>query len=491
MELINITDHEKIALSPSELVRVARNKEFYRNEFEDVEYWDANGRTCTRPFNSYPLSKIASRKLAKLVFNEGVSIAIEDNATDEFIQDILEKNRFSQVFGEELEGAYAVSGMAILPVFDAQTRSIKLTYHSADNFIPLGTSSSFVDEACIVTTMHEGDVTYTLLAFHEKHGEFGRVNPVSFRPEYGYKISYELYRSEVRGIVGKQVSLKSYGPTSGLSPVAVLLGRTEPLFSYVKLAGKNNKSYGSPLGLGVIDNSYQQLRNFNNTYDKYMDEIDTATRQLVASSHFFKADFDPNGNVRQVFRTGTRAWQKLAGEDPIIQDFSPEIRAEQYIQSLNYILELVAMDMSLSAGTFTFDGREVKTATQVISEDTDTYQTRADNVLIVSQALRDTVRNVLYLADYYGIFKSSFDMDVSVDFDDGIFTSKMDKLNYVVAGRGAGLLSVKTAMRKAYGWSEEEADEEYQRIQDESKNSITNNIATNTSIEEMFGAEEM
>ncbi|MGJ8488611.1 hypothetical protein ACSFB5_12020, partial [Glaesserella parasuis] len=95
--------------------------------------------------------------MAKIVFNEGVAINVEvpdnEQATakaQSFINGVLDDNRFKQVFSEELEGGYAISGLAIVPNFDPVTQRLQFTYCSADNFVPLNGNTSTVSEAAIL-----------------------------------------------------------------------------------------------------------------------------------------------------------------------------------------------------------------------------------------------------------------------------------------------------------------------------------------------------
>lgn len=475
-----VTDHPDIKLGSEELARIHRNKHAYSNQHDPVHYIDSNGESQIRDFNAVNVLKTVSRKLSKIVFNEGVTISTDSKEAQEFVETTFQANRFEQVFGEELEGGYAISGLAIVPVYDDQTRTIKFTYCSADNFIPLDGNTSIVTEAAILNhyrniegTNAEGSgqlVYYTLFAIHKRYGVIGALNDDA-TPNYGYEITHELYRSLERDKVGTQVSLKTIEETSNISERVRLSGLTQPLFVYIKLAGKNNVNYGSPLGLGVCDNSYQQFCNFNNVYDQYMDEIDTATRQLVASQEFFDVKFNSRGERISTFNPGTKVWQKLNTEDAMIQDFSPEIRAQGYIDSLNFILKVIELNCGFSAGTFSFDGQSVKTATEVISENTDTYQTRSDNVLIVKQAITDLILNTLYLGSYYELYNGPDDLKITVDFDDGVFTSKTERQAFAANGKSMGLMSARTAMMKAYGLSEKEAQQEYEKILEEQRSS--------------------
>lgn len=484
--LDKITDHPDIKITEEELIRIQRNKEFFKNEPEPIRFTDSNGDIQYRDQNTVNLSKIISKKLAKLVFNEGVTINVDDDATQEIVNDLLYDNRFRQVFGEELEGGYAISGLAIVPTYDELTETVKFVYCSADNFIPLDGNTNVVTEAAIINKYRQVEsealVFYTLFAIHKK-------------TKTGYKIEHELYKSSDHNIVGQQVSLSTIEETAELSDVVTLEGLKNPLFVYIKLAGKNNVNYGSPLGLGVVDNAYRLLCNFNEKYDQYMNEVSTATRQLVASASFFEVKYDPiTKRPLKIFDPKTQVWQKLDTDgENILEDFAPEIRAQAYIETLNFILRVIEQAVGFSSGTLSFDGKSVKTATEVISENTDTYQTRADNVLIIEQALSDLVTNSLYILDYYRDeegFELPEDIKIEVDFDDGVFTSKTDRLKYIGQGTTLGLMSKQTAMIKAYGLSEEQAAEEWEKIRMEQQqtNPITSATMANF---EAFGANEL
>lgn len=482
--LDKVTDHPDIKITEGELIRIQRNKEFFKNEPEPIRFTDSNGDIQYRDQSTVNLSKIISKKLAKLVFNEGVTINISDDSVQDIVNEILSDNRFRQVFGEELEGGYAISGLAIVPTYDELTGGVKFVYCSADNFIPLDGNTNIVTEAAILNKYRQVEkeslVFYTLFAIHKQ-------------TKTGYKIKHELYKSKDENIIGEQVHLNTIPETEDLSDVVNLDGLKHPLFVYIKLAGKNNVNYGSPLGLGVVDNAYRLLCNFNDKYDLYMNEVDTATRQLVASASFFEVKYDDHGKPIKIFDPKTQVWQKINTDDGenMIEDFAPEIRAAAYIETLNFILRVIEQSVGFSSGTLSFDGKSVKTATEVISENTDTYQTRADNVLIIEQALSDLVVNSLYIMDYYDDdFEGPEEIKIEVDFDDGVFTSKTDRLKYIGQGTTLGLMSKHTAMMKAYGLSDEQAAEEWAKIREEQQQTSPITSATMANFQ-TFGADEL
>lgn len=475
-----ILDHPKIAMPADEYDRIQKNKQLYMDQFPNVRYTDSNGTPCSRPFHSINVSKVLSRKLAKLVFNEGCVISVDNDKADKFLQDVFRDNKFRKNFGEELEAGYAIGGLAMRPYFDPNTKKIKISFCRADSFFPLQSNSNDISEAAIanVDVVVEGNrsIYYTLLEIHEW------VNGK-------YQISNELYRSETAGQLGNQVPLTYFDKYKNLQPMALLDRFTRPLFTYIKLAGKNNANLSSPLGAGVIDNSRKQLMDINEKYDQFMWEIEKSRTKILASDHFFKYRYNEQGEPIKRFDTKTDVYQQLKTDDPFIDSFSPSLHSAEYIESINFILKIIETQVGLSPGTMSFDGQSVKTATEIISENSETFSTRADNVLIVEEAIKELVTSIFELARAYKLYTGPSDFGVNVDFDDGVFESKQAQLEYNNSAVLGSLMSKKTAMMKQFGYTEKEALDELAQIQAETMG-LDPGEFQNQAEEDELGAEE-
>ncbi|EKO5891053.1 phage portal protein [Enterococcus faecium] len=446
--LNSITDHPKIAMSDSELSRIRNNKEIYRNVYGDIEYINSDGYRQTRPFHSLNVSKVVSRKLSKLVFNDGCNISLDDEKADEFLQSVFADNKFRKNFGEELEAGYAIGGLALRPYVDTNSGKIKISFCRADTFFPLQSNTNDISEAAIatVTQQAEGQKTiyYTLLEFHEW-------------VDGKYRIRNELYRSEEQKQVGVRIPLNSLEKYKNLQEETILDGFSRPLFVYIKLAGKNNINLDSPLSLGVIDNAKRQLADINEKYDEFMWEIEEARRKILASDHFFRVKYDSNGKPVKRFDSKTSVFQQLKSDEPFIDEFAPSLRSTEFIASINFILRIIELQTGFSSGTFSFDGQSVKTATEIISENSETFSTRSDNVLIVEEVLKELITTIFELAEAYKLFNPVKELGINIDFDDGVFQSQDAKADYYSKLVTAGLTSKLTAIQKLTGVTEKEA----------------------------------
>lgn len=478
--LNSITDHPKIAMSDSELSRIRNNKEIYRNVYGDIEYINSDGYSQTRPFHSLNVSKVVSRKLSKLVFNDGCNISLDDKKADEFLQSVFADNKFRKNFGEELEAGYAIGGLALRPYVDVNSGKIKISFCRADTFFPLQSNTNDISEAAIatVTQQAEGQKTiyYTLLEFHEW-------------ADGKYRIKNELYRSEEQKQVGVRIPLGSLEKYKSLQEETILEGFSRPLFVYIKLAGKNNVNLDSPLSLGVIDNAKRQLIDINEKYDEFMWEIEEARRKILASDHFFKVRYDENGRPIKRFDSKTSVFQRLKSDEPFINEFAPSLRSAEFIESINFILRIIELQTGFSSGTFSFDGQSVKTATEIISENSETFSTRSDNVLIVEEALKELITTIFELATAYKLFAPVENLGINIDFDDGVFQSQDAKADYYSKLVTAGLTSKLAAIQKLTGVTEKEARRIVYEIRAETLDMDYSEYEQNI-IEEQLGSEE-
>jgi A118 family predicted phage portal protein len=117
----------------------------------------------------------------------------------------------------------------------------------------------------------------------------------------------------------------------------------------------------------------------------------------------------------------------------------------------------------------------MKTATEVISENSKTFGTVKAHENNVRDALTDMVHAIFDLAVKYGLTWEGQSVEslisggynVSVQFDDSIIQDKDAEINQGVMLVGAALMSKKKFMTDTLGYTEEEADKELAQIKAE------------------------
>ncbi|MCR1902301.1 phage portal protein [Ligilactobacillus apodemi] len=469
-QLNKITDDERIAISQSEYDRIDKNLKFYQNKFPKVEFVNSNGVKKHRPFYGSELDKKACERLASILFNEQCEVTSKDATANTFLVDVLQKNHFNQIFEEKLETAIALGGVAARPYVDEQN-NIRIAWAYADQFYPLRNNTDRISEAAFVskTIRTENDqlIYYTLLEFHEW------TSPTS------YKITNELYRSEHSDSVGMQVALDILYPEMQEEVEFDNIVKT-PVFAYMKTPGANNKNLESPLGLGLADRALVQMKTINQIYDQFYREIKLGKRKIGIPEEFLRSEINYNADnsisegMPMIFDADQDVYVKLRGDSANsgIQNLTADIRASQYHDSLDILLRSFEDHVGFSAGTFSLSSTgSIATATEVVSNNSKTYQTRSSYLTQVEGFIKDLCKAILQIASIGELFSDgkarySGDIDAEIEshFDDGVFVDKDKQKDEERQDMVAGVMPKIQYLMRNYGLSEQEAKQWQEQI---------------------------
>ena len=136
-----------------------------------------------------------------------------------------------------------------------------------------------------------------------------------------------------------------------------------------------------------------------------------------------------------------------------------ELRIEEHIAGINALLEILAMQIGFSSGSFTFDGKSVKTATEIISENSKTWRTIASHENLIQVGIEQLITTIGEVAELYDVFTVPGDYEVRVEFDDSIIVDKDANSNYYLKLYHAGLTTKVYTLMQTLGLTEEEAIE--------------------------------
>jgi A118 family predicted phage portal protein len=136
----------------------------------------------------------------------------------------------------------------------------------------------------------------------------------------------------------------------------------------------------------------------------------------------------------------------------------------------------------------------MKTATEVVSENSKTYKTIKTLQNQLRPSIEHLVRNIIDVAKLYGMKYDGQSIEslasggyhVSVTFDDGVTQDRQTNINEGVMLVGAGLLSKYTFLtdrKYGQGLTPEQAEEELKRISEENR---TNGVV----VDRIFGGME-
>src|SRR5690625_4660008 len=416
----------------------------YYAEWHDIKYHTIDGHK-TRTMDTINMAKAAANEMASLVFNERCEISIgdDDNPIAEFVDDVLAKNKFNKKFQDYLEYSFAMGGMVIKPYVD--NGEIKLSFVTADCFIPVSWQNDSIYEAVFINESQRGKKYYTLLEWH-------------LWDNGTYVIRNDLYESDKQNEIGYPVSLSTLYPD--LEEEVRIENIKKPLFVYFKPNSANNFDTQSPLGISLYANALDTMKAIDTAFDSLHREFRLGKKRIFVPDSMIKVVYDQDGRPHRYFDPSDEVYQGYPGDmdETTIHDVKVELRVEEHIAAINAMLNLFAMQTGFSSGTFTFDGESMKTATEVISEQSKTFKSKQSHEVIIESALIELVHVILTVAELYGIYSTNEEIEVSVAFDDSIAEDKSAEIDKQIRLVQAELQSKTRAIREIFGVTKEEAE---------------------------------
>lgn len=452
-----LSDYKDIQLSDEQYQLIDVWKSLYKGFYEKwhkLSYRTIAGEK-TRQMATLGMPKVISQEMATLVFNEKCEISISDKMLGEDIESVFKANSFYKNVQDYLEYSFALGGMVVKAF--AEVKKIKLSYVTADCFIPISWDNKGISEGVFINEFRKGDKKYTHLEWHLWEGS-------------KYIIKNEVYESTNSEELGVKVPLKNFFPN--LEEEVQIDGLERPLFVYFKPNTANNIDTSSPLGISVFANALDTIKSLDIAFDSFQREFKLGRKRILVPSFAIKSVIDPEtGKTHRYFDDTDEAYEAFNFEDGVndIKDISVELRVEEHIAAINAFLNILAMQIGFSAGSFTFDGQGVKTATEVVSENSKTFRTKQGHETVIEAGIQELIEVIVQVAKLYKIFSAPDEFEVTVTFDDSIAEDKAAEINKQIQLITNGLNSKKRAIMKIHGMTEEEADRLLEEINEERK----------------------
>lgn len=477
-------------------------------------------------------AKFVSATLAKYVWDERCDINVsmvrekkynadgkaieQEDPLQDFINEVFTQNNFYTKLGELYEQGAALGGGALkcrcefpketdgkdmvidedAPIMRTVTNDagqvlgkspckIVFSYHMADQFVPTAWTNADITGAIFLYREAKDGYYYTRVESHTWEGD-------------DYVITNEVYREreaevnrlasvegiEPQNILGWYYPLDQIYPL--ISPRTVVKNIKRSLFSYFRVAGANNLDDNSPLGMSIYGNAMDTLRAIDIAFDGFVREVQLSKKRIIVPARACKSITitDPTtGTQRQVqyFDPNDSVYQALNfenTEDLKVHDNTMEMRVDNYVAAINADLSLLCAQLGLDANMLAFDKAQgLKTATEVVSENSKTYGTIQTHQNILQDAIERFVHNIIDVAAGYDVEYNGMPIsdliaggyEVSVHFDDSVIQDRQTNINEGILLTGNGLMSKKTFLTKILGLTDEQANAEIAAIKDEGK----------------------
>ncbi len=450
---------------------------------------------ATRKMAHMNTGKAVCAELASLVFGDCVEINVtregwnseDPDPLGEFVADVLRRNAFSTKMQEHCEQSLALGGGAIKVWFEPRRNdqgaiipgegNMRIGYAMADQFVPTAWDNARVTEGVFISRVAKDGYYYTRLEWHKWSGET-------------YVITNELYRADMekgerpdttQDILGVRVPLSDVYPL--LAEETTFKGLEQSLFTYYRTPIANNLDDNSPLGVSLYANALDTLRSIDTVYDSLLREFRLGKKRIIVPANAVRTVVDPvSGKPIRYFDANCEAYEALNTDTPDqlkVQDNSMELRVDEHVAALNAFLNILCLQTGLSLNTFSFStGGGMKTATEVVSENSKTYKTVKTVQHQIRPAVEALVHGIITVASLYDVkwegqsvaAMAAGGYDVNITFDDGVTQDRQTNINEGMALVGQGILSKYTFLtdpKYGQGLTPEQAAQELERIKRE------------------------
>lgn len=432
---------EKMGLKPiSEnlLMPVSLWKSWYEGKVSSFhEYRQFNGkRVLKRSRKSLCMAKKVCEDWADLILNEKVDILSDKSDIQKLIDKTFFQNNFRVSANRLCELAFALGTAAF--VEHKTPDGVVIDYASADMIYPLSFQNGKITECAFASRMNLRGEMHTYLNIHIlEDGKYVVIN----------KLICEK--------TGKEVPLPE-----GVAPT-FYTGSNIPLFQIITPNIANNICPESPMGISVFANAIDILEGIDLVFDSYQNEFRLGKKRIVVPLSMAKIEMEQQGDILPVFDDNDTEFYAFSCADPedfSIKEINMDIRADAHETGLQRNIDLLSDSCGFGSRKYNYSSGNVKTATQIVSEQSDMFRNLKKHELVAERAIRELIRAVLYLSG------ENPDEEIIVNFDDSIIEDSETVAERALAEKQAGIIDGAEYLSRVYKLPRKMAEEKIAKM---------------------------
>ena len=396
-------------------------KSWYKGSVDDFHFYNvkfADGTTGEVEKKTMSMAKKGAVDVEKLLWSNKCDIKLATDEKTKALWKVLDskQNNFTIMFPQMIELACALGTTAMTEYQDELGRTrieylndpTKIVPYAYDNFNITG----FVTFDQWQEVEKNKPVFYTHLTFHEFKYEKDK-NTEEIKQKY---IKYnELYKSKDVNKLGKEIKFSEKFPNV---EEVVSYDTDTPHFQVIKPPLANNIDISNPMGISIFANSIDKLKAIDDKYDSFDNEFLDGKRRILVDKTALKAapQVNDDGTISQqlFFDRNDRTYVAMNGmKDQPVKDISFDIRYKEHIDSINSELNWYASDLGLGEDWYSFDGKGVATATEIMSQNDDAFRTKQSYETVIKDVIIDLVKSVCFLEE---IEISEEEIEITMDY---------------------------------------------------------------------------
>ena len=409
----------------------------------------------TRRRRSLGMAKRVAEDWAGLLWTENAGVVAGGIPEQECLDRVFGSD-FSERFATDVENAFAkgTGAIEILPneltvdtatgeLFFDETARLDLAYVPAECIIPLKWRRNEITEAAFVSW--EGET----VTVREHRGD-DAVRTIKTR----------VFKAPDMSGVGKLIETPL---PEEVIPELVLID-SPPMFVVLSPAIANNIDPESPFGISIYANAEDALDGVDESFDNFLEDIHLGGKMVFLPDTMLRKSttldpvtgkpklIPPQADKRNLFV----ALDNATGEDQKIHEHNPDLRVADNKLAVETTLALVSSLCGMGEDRYTFTGTGVKTATEVISENSDLYLNRRKHLKKLISTLTRLSRAVLWAAREFLGERVDPDVEITVTSDDSVIEDDGSRQARGLAKVAAGVLSELTYLIDYEGYPEPE-----------------------------------
>lgn len=440
--------------------RIAEWDSWYRGNVRKFHFYRVYGGqgTWTRCRRlSLGMAKKVCEDMADLLLNERVKITISDQVTAAYVKEVLKQNNFLTKGNEYQERMAAKGTVAYVPYLadmevdgqgNVRSGQVKINYLEAPNIFPITWENGRVLECAFLFPKTCKRKKYAQIQFHRREaGQYVIENTVV----------------ECTTGAGRELTPDEWNQLPVFAGLAgrIETGSDQPQFVIDRLNIVNNADDddSNPMGVSIFANAIDTLRKIDLTYDSYANEFDLGRKRIFVAPEMME---DKAGNptfdtTDTVFYRLPDDYLKDANGNGPIKEVNMELRVDQHSKAIDDDLNYLSFKCGFGPRRYRFDGGNIQTATQVISENSDMYRTVQKHELILDDVIKELIRVIIRLGITASVPGLKEDTEITIDFDDSIIEDKQTERNEDRKDVAMGAMGLPEYRAKWYGETEEVA----------------------------------
>lgn len=326
------------------------------------------------------------------------------------VLEILEENRFGPMYRKQLEslsacgtvgGYIRLDNATVLSDGTVTDGDIRINYVEAGGIIPLTVVNDDITECGFCgSDLVDGKEITTL---------------VIFKLENKLYTAYSYFFDDK----GKEMEDKR---------VSLTLGDVKPFF-IMRTAEVNNLDNMEGYGYPKLYSAIPVLQCLDLAFNILFSDLDKGEKMIFINELLcdFREDGSPIFTPEQK-KMFMLLGEKLPNEDTLYKEYNPEVRSQVIREVFETCLSLLSMSFGYGTKRYTFEGGQIKTATEYIGERQDAMQELNKQRSEAETYIKSIVRAIVWFSNKFKGTEWNIDEDICIEFDDSYVNDRQSKI---------------------------------------------------------------